>query len=521
MANKVSIATKPLVYSAFRYINNKVWNALAEYVDNSYQSYEDHKDILSEINPNGTVRVNIDIDFDNDTIVIEDNAYGIEEENYQRAFELANIPLDATGLNEFGMGMKVSSIWLCDTWEVETSAYGEDVRKIMRFDLKEVVDNQETALPVIEEPADKTEHYTRITLTKLSLNKPSRRQLSYIKNHLASIYTLHLRDKDLELVINGESMEYHDLKILNAPYYKTPNADPIEWKKEINFRAPKPNGKFYVAKGFIALLETMSTSTDNGFLLFRRGRVIGTSYEDKYRPDFLSGQVGSPRYKRVFGEIYLEGFDVSFTKNSFQEDGDFNCFLELLRDHLLEDKEMDIFGQAQNYVKPKTKKEKQEVGQKIVKQIAEELTKTIDLGKKYDDEVKEAVSDKVEEATQSVVDKPSLFPNLPEEPDGITSFEAQIKFGSKTIYLTIKCENGSSKKNLYDLTHVGDNYVSVINMSNPFFEQHADVLSKSEGRNLIAYVIKLMVASEIVLQEQGQNDGTHFRNEFNNLCGRL
>lgn len=30
--NKVSIATKPLVYSAFRYIENKVWNALAEYV---------------------------------------------------------------------------------------------------------------------------------------------------------------------------------------------------------------------------------------------------------------------------------------------------------------------------------------------------------------------------------------------------------------------------------------------------------------------------------------------------------
>lgn len=33
--NKVSIATKPLVYSAFRYIENKVWNALAEYVDNA------------------------------------------------------------------------------------------------------------------------------------------------------------------------------------------------------------------------------------------------------------------------------------------------------------------------------------------------------------------------------------------------------------------------------------------------------------------------------------------------------
>ena len=100
--NKVSIATKPLVYSAFRYIENKVWNALAEYVDNAIQSYKDHIDILSEINPNHKLRVEIKIDVDQDIITIWDNAFGITNENYERAFELANIPLDRKGLNEFG-----------------------------------------------------------------------------------------------------------------------------------------------------------------------------------------------------------------------------------------------------------------------------------------------------------------------------------------------------------------------------------------------------------------------------------
>lgn len=223
MAKNVSIATKPLVYSAFRYINNKVWNALAEYVDNSFQSYEDHKDILSSLNPNGNVKVTIEIDFEKDVIIIEDNAFGITEDNYQRAFELANIPLDASGLNEFGMGMKVSSIWLCDVWKVETSAYGEDVRKTMCFNLKEVVDKQETELPVLVEPADKEEHYTRITLSSLSLNKPTSRQLTHIKKHLASIYTKHIREGELNLIVNGEAMVYQDLKILKAPYYKIPN----------------------------------------------------------------------------------------------------------------------------------------------------------------------------------------------------------------------------------------------------------------------------------------------------------
>lgn len=109
--NKVSIATKPLVYSAFRYIENKVWNALAEYVDNAVQSFKDHIDILKNINPNGKLRVDINIDIEQDIITITDNAFGITNENYDRAFELANIPLDRKGLNEFGMGMKVSSIW--------------------------------------------------------------------------------------------------------------------------------------------------------------------------------------------------------------------------------------------------------------------------------------------------------------------------------------------------------------------------------------------------------------------------
>ena len=110
--NKVSIATKPLVYSTFRYISNHVWHAIGEYVDNSIQSYLDHKDLLQEINPQHKLTVSINFDVEHDVIVIKDNAFGIEESKFDKAFELANIPLDASGLNEFGMGMKVSSIWL-------------------------------------------------------------------------------------------------------------------------------------------------------------------------------------------------------------------------------------------------------------------------------------------------------------------------------------------------------------------------------------------------------------------------
>ena len=138
--SSVSIATKPQVYQTFRFIDNKVWNALSEYIDNSLSSFldKDNNAILRSINPNGKLTVKIDFDLDNDTIRIEDNAFGIDDAHYERAFQLAELPLDTTNLNEFGMGMKVSSIWLADLWTVETKAYGESVKKIFTFDLKNI-----------------------------------------------------------------------------------------------------------------------------------------------------------------------------------------------------------------------------------------------------------------------------------------------------------------------------------------------------------------------------------------------
>ena len=204
---KVSIATKPLVYSTFRYINNHVWHAIGEYVDNSIQSYLDHQDLLKKINPHNKLRVSINFDIDNDIITIQDNAFGIDASKFDRAFELANVPLDASGLNEFGMGLKVSSIWLSNLWSVETSAYGEPTKKIVTFDLDEVVENEETELNVIEEPCDKDLHYTIVKLQKLSQNKPTGRQIQTIIKHLGSIYTKFIRKNILELQVNGEIVE--------------------------------------------------------------------------------------------------------------------------------------------------------------------------------------------------------------------------------------------------------------------------------------------------------------------------
>lgn len=520
MANNVSIATKPLVYSTFRYINNKVWNALAEYVDNAIQSYLDHKDVLSQINPNGgKLRVSIEIDFDNDTIVIEDNAFGITEENYQRAFELANIPLDNKGLNEFGMGMKVSSIWLSNVWQVETTAYGDDILKKVLFNLEEVVENEELSLPVMETACDKSEHFTRITLSRLSGNKPTSRQLSYVKKHLASIYTLHLKNQVLDLIVNGEKLVYQDLKVLNVPRYDEPDGESIEWKKEIDYSF----GNKYAVKGFIALLDTMSTSTDNGFLLFRRGRVIGSSHDDRYRPKELCGQEGSPLYKRVFGELHLTGFDVSFTKNSFQENDDFAELIKLLKDELSKDKSFDIFAQGQHYTKPKTVKEIKNIGEKLVSQIAAGFTKPIihatTASAKNHFQTPQKPTVVVPVTTNQTAVKPvEIISNSTDLFDGST-VEIPLDNNEK-IQLTIKTGEGIS--GLYTLIENPPNkYETTINLKNSVFQRFSVSLSTSEGQEQLAYFIQIMVATEISLLKGGNGGLSIFRNTFNKFFGNI
>lgn len=177
MINKVSIALNVNVYSTFRNLVNKIPNALGEYVDNAVQSYLDHKTELKKIEKGYKLRIEIKIDYENRCITICDNAAGINEKNYERAFEPANIPSDDKGLNEFGMGMKTASVWFADTWTVWTKALNENVERVVSFDLNKVIRDGKEELDVIENKKNLNEHYTKIKLTNLSSNAPKPNQV--------------------------------------------------------------------------------------------------------------------------------------------------------------------------------------------------------------------------------------------------------------------------------------------------------------------------------------------------------
>lgn len=507
--NTVSIKIQTGVYGQFRNLNNKVWFALGEYVDNAVQSFENNKEILKKAN-NGKYQfeVRITIDWENSFIKIHDNAAGIDIKNFQRAFEPANIPIDNTGLHEFGMGMKTASIWLADFWNVRTGAINETEERFVEFDLQKVIKEEREVLKVKNIDKSKSIHFTEITLSQLSKNAPTAYQMDKIKKHLGSIYRKFIRKGDLKLYINDVELAFEDPEILYAPFYTDPKGKAIQWKKDINFSLGK-----YKVSGFIGILNTMSTSEVNGLSLFRRGRVIEGSHDEKYRPKAICGQIGSPRYKRIFGELELDGFAVSFNKGSFQEQEDLEALMEALQTEISA-KDFDLYTQAEKFIKPKTLDD----NVKVAKSIVSSMKKTTKISN---------LKEKVEVSLKEIDNKSLATKNeqLSKKAKAIDTHEDFIEIKDEKYKLKLELITETSITDLYSLQIEDDELfakkiIYKINLAHPFFTRFEKLKTEEDYQPIIS-IIRSLVLAEVIAPSQGTKSGGNIRLNFNNFLRNI
>jgi len=327
---KVDIRPGVSVLSVLRHLNYRAWFALAEFVDNSLQSYLERRRELEAIEgPQFKLRVSIDIEAIKPArIRIRDNAAGIPLSEFPRAFRPAAVPPDISGLSEFGMGMKSAACWFASRWHVRTKAINEQVSRTIRFDVDRIVTDQIEELEIETEVTEPTAHFTEVILDDLH-HVPVKKTLSKIKEHLTDIYRVFVRDGLLELKFNGEVLAFEEPRILQAAYVKEPGGPVRTWRKPIKFDF----GDDLKVTGFAALRDPGNYAR-SGFALFRRGRLIQGSGDEGYRPPLIFAQPGSYRYLRLFGELHLEGFEVSHTKDGFRWDENEQPFVELLKEEL-------------------------------------------------------------------------------------------------------------------------------------------------------------------------------------------
>ena len=502
--DKVSIALKPNVYSTFRNLNNTISYTLGEYVDNAVQSFLNHKQELLAIEPNYKLRVEIKIDWENGLIFIDDNAAGIDADNYVRAFEPAHIPIDDTGLNEVGMGMKTASVWLANKWTVTTKALGENVERHTEFDLQKVTAEEKEDLVVQESACDTNKHYTRIVLSQLSANAPKRGQIDKIRRHLSSIYRYFLRSEDVEIIVNGTFLEAPNYKILNAPYYKTPDGDKILWKRNIDFQMGD-----YKAKGFIAILDKIQNGA-NGLVLLRRGRVIVGGGDERYFPSVLFGQTGSFRYRRLFGELELEGFEVSFNKNGIREEDDLYLFMEALRDEIKAD-EYNLLSQTDNY-RQRGKEQYAKIS-KAIKNDLEKKKKPKQLSRQISEvETKISNTQYVQKNEERIVNAKPL-----------DCYTETFQYNKENYVLSMELVTETETDALYSIVvgetsdgmFAGSKSVSCkINLAHPFFTRF-EQFKKGRDYEPIISIFKALALAEIMAPERGTRYGANVRLLFN------
>jgi hypothetical protein len=366
----INIRPEVSMLSVLKHLNYKAWFAVAEFVDNSIQSYLANRDAIRALEGSEfKLRIRIRLDPEGSRIEVSDNAAGISLVDFARAFRPAEIPLDRSGLSEFGMGMKAAACWFTDTWHVRTKALGEHVARGVCFDIDSIVSNKTENLLIEEVPADASDHYTIITLENLGAKFPQARTQKKLKDHLTSIYRMFLRRDDIELLWDEDAkpLVFSEVAILEAPPAATPDAPAIEWRRELNLEFD--GGKSI--HGFAALRAEGST-THAGFALFRRNRLIVGSDDETFRPQEIFGNANSYRFQRLFGELHVEGFGVSHTKDGFKWDELEQEVLEKLR-AALEGEPLNLLKQAEQHRARPTKAAIKPAAQKATVNVTREL----------------------------------------------------------------------------------------------------------------------------------------------------
>lgn len=317
---QVDIRPTTAIYSYFSKLSYTPWLAIAEFVDNSTQSYFDHEEELQDSKDWTKLKIEIKYTERNGgSLIITDNAYGMDDVDFKRALRLNSKPENTSGRNEFGMGLKTAACWFGKYWTLTSSRLGENTEYHTVFDVADFEIRQQSDIDIDINQVPREKHGTIIEITKL--NKQIRgRSVSKIKDYLSSIYRRDIQTGKIAIIYNDEELSYEEPEVYI-------DESGTLYKRELDFTV-EHSGKEYPVKGYVAVRETGNVG-NSGFALIRRGRVIVPNY----RPTELFGKPNTFAYQRIVGELDMDDWPVTQAKDKFdwENDGLEDEFIEELK----------------------------------------------------------------------------------------------------------------------------------------------------------------------------------------------
>lgn len=294
------------IIGTYQRMPQKLERVFAEFIDNTTQSFFDHKEEFYKTTKCSVNR--IEITWDSNEIVIKDKAYGMNLDDFSRALKL-NAPAASyseKSRSQYGMGLKIAAAYLGDWYSIESTQLGSKEKYYAVVNVKEWMEKNPTSVKCTVSDIQENTHYTIITIRNLLRNLTTSLDET-LRKKISLIYSEDLKSGDLEIYLNGRPISpiTHELR----ENLESGNEYIRYFEDSFVF-----DDKEYNYSGWIGILKKASTD-DAGFTLFQYGRGIKLNY----RPGEIFGKTNSFQYQRVVGEIVLNDkiWKVTFNKDEF------------------------------------------------------------------------------------------------------------------------------------------------------------------------------------------------------------
>ena len=513
--HELNIQPQAGVIGVFSRLNYKPWYAIAEFVDNSTQSFYSHQEELAEQGIDG-VDIHINYDADKDILTIVDTAFGMELEDFSRAVKIDSPPEDKSGRNEYGMGLKTAASWFGNIWSVRSTRLGSDNEYYTEINIPELRQNNLNSVSIRRTKVDPTLHGTTIIIRDITKKVRSPRTKNKITELLKSMYRRDLNSGLVRIEYDGEPLYYDDHDCLSFRNRT--------WRKDLEFLF-EFDGQIHCVTGFVGILAHGGFGRA-GFALFRRNRVVVGGEDFNYKPEEIFGQAQSTIAHKLFGELDLDDFPVNQAKDGFVwDDGLEEEFIKQLKSHI---EEYIKIAKITNKDREKEESTSKEVSDNVQSQVKDTISRsfggTIHQSEPtiFDSVIQTAVDENISELTL-YREYQTEQNNQPEQIDDKVreyliqldgaskcTISVQWTLGNASTWIKVNSEEDGSKASIQ------------LNINHPFFKP----FSEKEDFKLVLEKFAIAFAlAEIRVKKNANEDGSvspsAFRNHINEYLRKL
>lgn len=506
---ELNIQPPASILNVFSRLSYKIWYAIAEFVDNSTQSYISHADELNESDKAYKLIVRIKYNTVENSLTITDNAYGMEIDKFRNAILLDSRNGEQEGRNEFGMGLKTAASWFGNIWSVTSTRYGSENQFSATVDIPKLKKEGLNSIQIYRENVSKETHGTTIYIREVTKKITASRTIGKIRELLSCMYRRDINNRNIEIWFNDEPICFKDYPILQ-------NFRGKSWRKPIDFDF-EFNGQKYNVTGFVAIMNPGSF-TNAGFALFRQNRVIIGGPEVNYKPALIFGQAQSQRSLKLFGELNMDDFPVNQAKDGFiWDDGLEDEFIKKLKINIQE--YIDI---ADLSIKERNKEE--EYSTENSKELQRDVEKSIEdmvfnsakkeeqiLQESFEINSSNSICNEKQEYVETVLKSPV------EEKTVGTNRSYRIKLNAvDDLEINVKWAIGN-KDYWIDCTEENSVINVLINIDHPFFMPY----SKEESfKKVLEKLVLAFVVAEQQAKRTADKEGYILASEIRNNINR-